>query len=330
MTPDFQQFVGRSPLMLKLYQRIRKYARITEPIVIEGETGTGKELCARAIWQLAAPNRRFVPVNCGGITESLINSELFGHVRGAFTGAVNERKGLVAQAHEGILFLDELAELSLKVQKRLLRTMDRGEFRRLGSERIVRSDFRVMAATQRPLDELVRDKRLREDFGFRLGSIRIRVPPLRHRKEDIPLLTEYFLAQYRRDSGREKPKRCSEAALEVLELREWPGNVRQLQNVVSAAAGCTRGEEVRPDAVLEILSVSGCAAQDSAEFRSLNEVTGQAAKRHILRALERTAGNKLQAAELLGIHESTLHRKLRQLRDRFGPTTRDSARAAAS
>lgn len=319
MPPDFHGFVGRSNVMRKLYQQIREYAKILTPIVIQGETGTGKELCARAISQIVAPNGPFVPVNCGGFSPTLVDSALFGHERGAFTGARKKRKGFISQAHGGLLFLDELAELPLEVQTRLLRMMDGRGFRRLGGERIIRSDFRIVAATQRSLEELVQEGQLREDFRFRLGSARIRVPPLSDRKEDIRLLSEHFLMQFRQKSGRENPKRCSSAAADLLELADWPGNVRQLEYVVSAAAAVSEGEEVHPDAVLRFHSLTVRSAEEPSDLRSLEDATGRAQWNQILRAIERTGGNKLEAAKLLGIHESTLHRKLRELRDRFGP-----------
>lgn len=335
MKPDFAGLVGRSDAIRKVYRRIRRFADSPMPIVLIGETGTGKELCARAIWREYGRKRPFVPVNCAAIPESLVDSRLFGHEKGAFTGATRARDGLVSRAHGGILFLDEIMELEGEVQARLLRTLEEGEYRKVGGERPLRSRFRLVAATKEDPAKLTRRGRFRKDFFHRLGLLRIRIPPLRQRKSDIPRLARYFLQRYRKRCGRRRPTSFRENALALLQQPAWEGNVRQLLNVVEASAAVTAGEQVEREAVLEFLPVrvpggpvSPYAHAD--ELPTLEEAVIHAEKRAITAALARTGGNKLEAAKLLDVSESTLHRKISRIRDTSSAPALDTASVPAA
>lgn len=318
MQRDFAGLVGRSEPMQAVFRRIRRFADAPMPVVLVGETGTGKELCARAIWRQSGRKRPFVPVNCAAIPKTLIDSRLFGHRKGAFTGATRNRDGLVARANGGILFLDEIMDLEREVQARLLRTLEGGEYRRVGGERPLRSDFRLVAATQMDPDELVRQGRFRNDFFHRLGLLRIRIPPLRKRKADIPLLARFFLARYRKRCGRHRPTLFSDPALALLREPPWEGNVRQLLNVVEASAAVTTGEQVEPESVLEFLPVCEPGAETPADADAVptrKEAVIRAEEELIKAALARTGGSKLQAARLIDVSESTLHRMIARIED---------------
>ncbi len=228
----FPFLIGNSPLMEKVYQRIMQVARTSATILITGESGTGKELAAKTLhFHSQRKEKNFVAVNCSAIPETLIESELFGHLKGSFTGAIRDKKGLVEEADRGTLFLDEIGDLNLIMQTKLLRLLQEGEYKPVGSSKTLIADIRFIAATNQDLMEKVRKKEFREDLFYRLNVIQIILPPLRDRKEDIPILAQHFLEKYNRLNQKEI-KGIDPEALEVLMTRDWPGNIRELENVI--------------------------------------------------------------------------------------------------
>jgi DNA-binding NtrC family response regulator len=321
---DFYGMIGRSPLMRQVFERIERFARSPIPVLILGETGTGKDMAARAIRQIAGPDRPFVALNCAAIPETLIESELFGHERGAFTGAVRQHTGIIAQADGGILFLDEIAELPVHTQAKLLRVVETGEYRRVGGEKILRSDFRLIAATSTNLDERAAQGRFRLDLLYRLGSARLVLPPLRERKEDIDPLAKALLLRYREMNGGAGPSQFSSSARDLLHRCDWPGNVRQLRNVIEASAAITQGATVHAPQLAEFIGRGMADAPEAGLVPRLAEVVRRAEAQAIEQALRAAAGNRSRAADLLGIAEATLYRKLRPLRIHpLGSSTRD-------
>jgi len=301
--------IGRSAVMEELRSRIERIARSTVPVLIIGETGTGKEVCAEAVARLSGRSP-FLPINCAAIAESLVDSELFGHERGAFTGAVRDHPGVVAMANGGVLFLDELAEVPLPVQAKLLRTLESGEYRPVGSKQIRRSEFRILAAVNEDPDRLVVSGRLRADLLHRLGAVRLWLSPLRERVEDIPMLADEFARLYRTRHGEGEVAISDEAHAELMG-QPWPGNVRQLRNVVEAAVALA-GSEPRVTAT-NVRDVLGLPISDEsldAEIPPLAESIRRAEVLAILNALRVTAGNREAAAKLLRISPATLYRKL--------------------
>jgi two-component system response regulator HydG len=294
--------VGRSRAMRDLRRLMRKVAASDVSVLLLGESGTGKEVAARTIH--AASARRegpFVPVDCGAIAESLIESELFGHVRGAFTGADRDREGLVGSADGGTLLLDEVGDLSPGAQVRLLRVVESGELRPVGSSETRRVDVRVMAATNRDLE---REESFRRDLFFRLNVVTVAVPPLRERREDVPLLAEHFLARHRRSGS--VSERFSPEAMAALEAYGWPGNVRELENVVERCSTLATGLAIeRKDLPPEV--AAGAPAPEG-PLRSLDEIKREA----ITRTLEAVGYDRAKAAAILGIDRSTLYRNMRQ------------------
>ena len=301
--------IGRSRAMDTLRERIERVARSPVPVLIVGETGTGKEVCAAAIAQLSGRSP-YYPFNCAAVAESLIDSELFGHERGAFTGAVRDHSGVIAAAHGGVLFLDELPEVPAPAQAKLLRVLESGEYRPVGSKQISRSDFRVIAATNEDPDGLVARGRLRADLLHRLGAVRLMVAPLRQRIDDIPLLIDAFVHRFGSRIGQPCAGVSSEAC-SMLMAYHWPGNVRQLRNVVEAAVAIAGpAERVRPSHVREVLDLPLQAEPPSVRFPTLAETRRRAEELAIEGALSETHGNREAAARLLGISEATLYRKM--------------------
>jgi transcriptional regulator with PAS, ATPase and Fis domain len=301
--------IGSSNLMQHVREQIARFARSPVPILILGETGTGKELCAAAIAQLSG-RQPFVPVNCATFPDGLAESELFGHERGAFTGAVRAHAGVVALADGGVLFLDELGELPLAMQAKLLRTLESGEYRRVGSNQTLRSKFRILAATSGDLEKIIASGRLRPDLLHRLGAVRVGLPALRQRLEDIPLLAEDFLLRYRERSEL-GPLRIAPEACAALMQYQWPGNVRQLRNVIEGAAAVAGDDDViRLPHVLQFVAPTTAAPNHNGDIPSLAQARKNAEQRAILDALGQAGGNRERAAKLLQISQATLYRKL--------------------
>ncbi len=303
-----QGFVGRSRPMRKLFDRISRVAASPAPLLITGETGTGKELVADAIHRASGRNP-FVPVNCGAIPTHLIESELFGHVRGSFTGADRDKAGLFEAAHGGTLFLDEIGELPMELQPKLLRVLESGELRRVGDVESRTVQVRILAATHRDLREAVREGRFREDLFFRINVLQLEVPALRERPADIPLLAERFLAEFAARESRDEMS-FSPDALATLVAHAWPGNVRELRNAVERAAVLADRSEIQPSDLPEEIHGS---ARRSESFASAieRELTLEEVERdYILEVLRRCGGNKSRAAEVLGVPRRTLYRRL--------------------
>jgi two-component system, NtrC family, response regulator HydG len=295
--------IGDSPAVREVRELARSCARSRLNILILGETGTGKELMARMIHELSdLAAKPLVVVNCAAIPDDLFESEVFGHERGAFTGAHAARRGLMEEADGGTLFLDEVGDLSAPNQARLLRAIETGLFRRLGGSANIQVSVRVLAATNRDLRRAVAENAFRRDLYHRLNAFEIRIPPLRERIDDVPELAARFLQNAARDSGGRPPRRLSEEALEALRRHPWPGNVRELRNVIERAAVVARGAEITP----EDLWLGDAAPEEETPFPTLDELE----KGHIREALHRCGGNTKEAAELLNIARSTLYRKI--------------------
>jgi two-component system, NtrC family, response regulator HydG len=303
-----ENVVGRSQAVRDVLARVIKIAPTDATALITGESGTGKELVARAIH---ANSKRaslpFVTVNCAAITETLLESELFGYARGAFTGAVTARKGLFEEADGGTFFFDEIAETTPQFQAKLLRAIQEGEIRRVGENKPIRVDVRVVAATNVDLGQAVQDRRFRQDLYYRLNVARFVLPPLRERREDIPLLTEFFLAKYARKMGRRA--RLGEGVTERLLAYSFPGNVRELENLVEqAVALCTNGVISVDDILPEEPRAAGAGPG-----RTLADIVDEAQRQAIEIALRGSDGNRERAAELLDISPTTLWRKMTRL-----------------
>jgi DNA-binding NtrC family response regulator len=331
---SFSGIIGKSRPMARLFQMLETVAATNSTILITGETGTGKEVVARAIHQ-SSPRRqqRFVALNCSAIPETLLEAELFGHVRGAFTGAVGTRQGRMEQAHKGTLFLDEVGTMSAALQMKLLRVLQEREFERIGDSHTIKVDVRVIAATNSDLARMVSEGQFREDLFYRLNVIPVALPPLRDRKEDIPLLVQHFLDRLSREGagsgGREgsatrgaKPierKSVSQDAMRRLMAYQWPGNVRQLENAVERAVAFSG---TRPQIDVGDLPAEIQETQDNVispivalpeDGLDLDEFIMNVERELIQRSLERTGGNKGQAAKLLNLKRTTLVEKLKRL-----------------
>ncbi len=310
----YEDIIGESPALRQVLFMVDRVRKTDVPVVITGESGTGKELVARAIHYNGPRARRpFVAVNCGSIPEHLFESELFGHVRGAFTGAVSDKKGLFEVAHGGTLFLDEIAELPLAMQVKLLRALQSGEIQKVGSTRTVRVDVRILAATNRDLAAEVREHRFREDLYYRLNVVHIHLPPLRERREDIPLLVQAFIERNRRE-GLTTVRRVSPEALAMLMRGDWPGNVRQLEAVVKAASVFAASDVLRPTdfaAMPDLLGARRPAPSEGDGGFQPGMTLRELERLAIVRTLEATGGNKKRAAEMLGIDRRTLYNKLK-------------------
>ncbi len=303
------ELVGESPALKQIESQIRRVAATHATVLIRGESGSGKELVARAI-HLSSPRRDgpFVCLNCAAITESLLESELFGHEKGAFTGATEKMIGKFEAANEGTIFLDEIGEMPLSTQSKFLRVLEGHPFERLGGNNKVQVDVRVVAATNAALENAVKAGEFRKDLFYRLQVVEIRVPPLRERLSDIPLLAEHFLKRFVNETGR-KIKGFTDAAIEKLQGYHWPGNVRELRNVIERAVALSTGPVLdAPDIWLSSLDVGGSGVHPSIfQPVSLEEVE----KKQILATLNHTDWNKSRTAEILGIERSTLDRKIK-------------------
>jgi DNA-binding NtrC family response regulator len=319
-----QGIVGRSQPMVRLFQLLETVATTNSTILITGETGSGKEVVARAIHQ-HSPRRlqRFVALNCSAIPETLLEAELFGHVRGAFTGAVGNRQGRLEQAHKGTLFLDEVGTMSGALQMKLLRVLQEREFERIGESHTTKVDVRVVAATNSDLHRMVADGQFREDLYYRLNVIPVRLPPLRERKEDIPLLVQHFLEKLRRDgpagSGTRPLLTVSQEAMRRLMSYAWPGNVRQLENAIERAVafGVGRSQidvlDLPPEVQQAQEAVVPTAVALPEEGLDLDSFVEKIERELIRLSLARTGGNKGRAAKLLNLKRTTLVEKLKRL-----------------
>jgi DNA-binding NtrC family response regulator len=305
--------IGSSRAMEEVVRKIRLVAPTRMNVLITGESGTGKELVARAI-HLSSPrrDRPFLPLNCAAIPETLLESELFGYEKGAFTGAVADRPGKLESAESGTLFLDEVGDVSLAIQSKLLRAIEQKEVLRVGGSQVRTVDVRILAATNQDLKGKVEEKAFREDLYYRLNVFGIAVPPLRDRREDIPRLSEHFLARIAEENG-VAPKRLSPEAMRALLSYRWPGNVRQLRNALETATLVSGGETVGPgdlppEVTGEVIPPSSPEPIPLPPSRTLTEIERDA----IRDALAKTGGNKAQAAKVLGIGLRTLHRKVKE------------------
>jgi len=334
----FEGLIGRSPAMRALFQLLETVSASASTILVTGETGTGKEVVARAIHH-NSPRRaqRFVALNCGAIPETLLEAELFGHVRGAFTGAIGTRQGRLEQAHKGTLFLDEVGTMSAAMQMKLLRVLQEREFERIGDSHTIKVDVRVVAATNSDLQKMVAEGTFREDLYYRLNIIPIHLPPLRERKEDIPLLVQHFLKKFsapepaivgtRPGSARSAESEgrslsISQQAMRCLMSYPWPGNVRQLENAIERAVALSGGrlQIETSDLTPDIQQASQAAAapdinlpEGGIDFEGyINRIEHDL----IRRALEKTGGNKGQASKLLNLKRTTLVEKLKRLEPR--------------
>jgi DNA-binding NtrC family response regulator len=316
----FDGLIGQSRAMRELFELLGTVAATPSTILIGGETGTGKELVARAIHH-NSPRRHqhFVAINCGALPETLLEAELFGYVRGAFTGAVGQRMGRLEQAHRGTLFLDEVGTMSPGLQTRLLRVLQEREFERVGESKPTRIDVRIIAATNSDLAKMVRDGAFREDLFYRLNVIPIRMPALRERREDVPLLAQHFLDRLGQESD---PPRTgvsfSQEALRRLMAHDWPGNVRQLENAVERALTFTAGRtQIDVTALPADVQASGVPAAAAPVLPDagfdLESYIGGLERELITQSLERTGGNRRQAATLLGLKRTTLVEKLKRM-----------------
>jgi two-component system, NtrC family, response regulator AtoC len=310
---QLSSLVGRSPGMLEIYKRIAMVSESRSTVLIYGESGTGKELVAKAIHHNGPrASQRFFAVNCGALAESLLETELFGHVRGSFTGAVENKRGILEEASGGTVFLDELSEMSPALQVKLLRAIEEQEVRRIGSNQPVKVDLRIIAASNRVLGQLVDEGKFRADLYYRLRVVEINIPPLRERAEDIPLLVECFLKRL----ARERNQSCSlsNQALSALLSYDWPGNVRELENALEAATALNRSgvitAEDLPPKVRGKSRECERLADLHADLPSLDEL----AKRYLLHVLKVTGDNKARAAGILGINRKTLYRMVERFK----------------
>jgi PAS domain S-box-containing protein len=304
---SFRGLVGQHHLMQAVFELIREVAQTEVPVLILGESGTGKELVAAAIHsESARANHPFVAVNCGALPEGLIESELFGHVKGAFTGAVRAKQGRFTRAHTGTLFLDEIGELTLELQVKLLRVLETGTFEPVGAEQTQSADVRVISATNRDLQIEAAAERFRQDLFYRLAVVPIRLPPLRERRTDILLLADHFLARFAQEAGREPPALQEEAAQLLLDYA-WPANVRELTNALQYALVITRGAVINTEHLPPELQ-DRARAEPARRVGRKPKLTTAAAQQ----AVEQAEGNLSRAARSLGVSRSTLYRHLKQ------------------
>ena len=310
---SFHQILGKSKPMREIFDLIRRIADSVTNVLITGESGTGKELVAKAIhYNSDRRDAPFVPVNCAAIPDLLLESELFGHLKGAFTDAKADKRGLFEEAQKGTLFLDEISELPVMLQSKLLRAIQEREVRRVGATRSVSVDVRIIAATNVNLAEAIKAKQFREDLYYRLNVIEMRLPPLRERKEDIPLLVEAFLRRCA-ETRRKGVKGMTESALALLIDYQWPGNVRELENVIERAVTLTLQDQIIPDDLPSTIQGTRGDRRLIDEATERTRSLGEVEQEYILRIMDKTGGNKYQAAQILGIDRKTLYRKLDEI-----------------
>jgi len=306
--PGQTQMIGQSAAMKKVLEMVDRVASLPSSVLITGESGTGKDLVARALHERGSRARApFVPINCAAIPETLLESELFGHVKGAFTGATDNKEGLLKTAGDGTIFLDELGEMPLAIQAKLLRAIESREIQPVGSTRRIPIGARIVTATNRDLKAEAQTGRFREDLYFRLAVVELRVPPLRERREDIPQLANHFVAKYARELGR-AVRGIHRDALRQLAGHDWRGNIRELSNAIERAVIFAAGEEIVPGDLPDILRAA--TPRDAEYPADLDAATRDFERGHILKIIEQCGGNKRKAAKLLGIGATSLYRKL--------------------
>ncbi len=306
----FDRIVGSSPRMQHIYQMVRQVAKTRTNVLITGESGTGKELIARAIHDHSdRADKPFIPINCGGIPETLVESEFFGHKKGSFTGATQDKMGLLEAAHSGTVFLDEVGELSIPMQVKLLRAVQERVFRAVGGTRDVSVDIRIISATNKRLEDEVIGGRFREDLFYRLNVIEIKVPPLRERKTDIKHLAQHFIEKYSKEMGKEVNK-VSAYAIDLLKKYDFPGNVRELENLIERSVALSNTNILLPDSLamsihkrrwIEGIQNKRFDVDEVAQGVSLDDILAEIERAYLKKALECTNGNKNKAADLLGI-----------------------------
>jgi two-component system response regulator PilR (NtrC family) len=308
--PSLDNILGKSPPMLEMFSLIPKIALSSANVLLVGESGTGKELAARAIHNLSSrKDKHFVAINCAAIPEGLLESELFGYMKGAFTGAVANKHGLFEIANEGTLLLDEIAEMPMNLQAKLLRIIESGIFRRVGGTSDIQVDVRIISASNRDIQSIVNERLFREDLYFRLNVLSLKMPPLRERRSDIPLLIEHFLKKYTRGK-----KRISQGALKVLEDYHWKGNVRELENIIERVSLLCEDEVIDikhlPDEIKQ-LSVTKPEAEPS-DALDLEGLMQNIEREYLLRALQKTNGVKTEAAKLLNLTFRSFRHRLKK------------------
>jgi two-component system response regulator HydG len=309
---DFSKMIGKSPKMVELFDLLAQVAPTDATVLILGESGTGKELVANALHHNSPrASQPFIKVSCAALPETLLESELFGHEKGAFTGAVARKEGRFWAAHRGSIFLDEVGEMNATTQTKLLRVLQEKEFEPLGSTRTLKVNVRVIAATHKDLEKEVREGRFREDLFYRLNVVPVSIPPLRERKEDLPSLAAHFLSLYG-EKNRKELKEISPKALDLLIRHDWPGNIRELENCIERAVIVARGEMIAPaDLPPQIQALSSGKEDLGVRFPSGISLQ-DAEKALIIKTLEDTGGNRSRAAEILGINRRTLQIKLKE------------------
>lgn len=327
-TPS-EAIIGQSEQMREVYKAIGRSAPTDATVLIRGESGTGKELVARAIYQHSdRAGKTFLVINCVAIPETLLESELFGYEKGAFTGAVSRRVGKIEQANGGTVFLDEIGDMPLSIQAKILRLLQERSIERLGGDKQIPVDVRIIAATNRNLEEAISQGRFREDLYYRLKVVTINVPPLRERKDDLPQLCDYFMARHSKESGIENPGLTSKAVKTIKEY-SWPGNVRELENAIRKALIFSRGYPLGPDDVAQAISISMSSGKEDSENiersvrlwikemlgsdnddNAFNSISGRFESMIVSEALDITAGNRSRAAKLLGLSRPTLQAKI--------------------
>ena len=308
----FEGVVGNSPVMMRVLNILMELTNSESTVLITGESGTGKELVARAIHSNSRrSDKPFVVVNCGALPENLQESELFGHVIGSFTGAVKDKKGIFLEAQGGTLFLDEIGEISPSSQVKLLRFLQNGEIRKVGDNKPINLDVRVIVATNKDLDVATKNGTFRKDLFYRLNVIRIHLPPLMERKEDIPVLTNHFVNVYSNKLGK-KPPEISGDASSLLQNYLWPGNIRELENVIERAVTLVRGEKITVDDLALQSPLSTDTMDIMSETGGIRAALAQQERKTIIESLRRCAGNRKQAASNLGISTTTLWRKMKE------------------
>lgn len=313
--PSIEQCIGRSDAMQKVHDTVRRVAGIDVDVLILGETGTGKELVARSVHELSSRGSQpFVPINCGAIPDNLLESELFGYERGAFTGADRPRQGLLESANGGTFFLDEIGDLPAILQAKLLRVLQERKLRRVGGNAEVEIDVRIVAATARDLDQMVQAERFREDLFYRINVVRIDLPPLRERGDDLGLLAESFAERFSRDMGRPVPA-FSPQAWSLLRRHHWPGNVRELQNVIRRAITLTDRDVISPDD-LPVSLLAAVDQSDTGQHRGFielrNEYVARFEREYFISLLKRHNGHVQAATTEAGLPRGTIYRLMKR------------------